>query len=761
MKGIIRTKAKHSLRIAVLLLGLGAAAAASAFSIEYGSDRPAELAKCDRMRYTGQGEQASTCYAALLNQSADERIQAEAARALGDYKTANARFKTAVEKFPEDAGVRTRWGWLFLDTHQAQDAVQLFLEALKIDPEYAPAKLGLASVSADRFEDKARQWVAEVLDKDPENVLALLLVGRMDLEEGELDKAHESLAKAQKVIERDMLPPLELYSLLASEDLLRRKPEPSPYVQRALDYNKNYGQIYETQAHFYIITRRYREAIALLERAVELQPDLYSAHAELGVNLLRENRVDEAQQHLALAYRGDPYSPQIVNTLRLIDSFDNFDVARNAPKPGDAGPTIITRLRKDEEPVLEPYVLDLARRAIATYTKSFEFDLAEPVVVELYPNHDDFAVRTSGLPGIGLLGVTFGYLVAMDSPSGRPKGEFHWGTTLWHELAHVFTLEKTSHLVPRWFSEGVSVYEEWSTGPLKGRHLPISWFQALKENKLLPVADLDGGFIRPTYQSQVIVSYMQAGLICEYISGRWGEDGIRGMLTAFADGLDTPGAIKRALGVTAEEFDKTFDAYIKDQFGGVVASLDGWQKSLGDAHQAFEKKDWAAAEAKAKRSIELFPDFVEEGSGYLVEARAAEEQGDKAGMLGALEEYRTRGGYDPDALRKLADTLHADGKRDEAIAVGEDLLLVAPLDEELHASLGDWLLEAKRPKDALAEYQAYAAMKPHDQAAVHYRLARAYLGLDDRERGREELLYALEIAPHYRDAQKLLLEIVK
>jgi Tfp pilus assembly protein PilF len=43
---------------------------------------------------------------------------------------------------------------------------------------------------------------------------------------------------------------------------------------------------------------------------------------------------------------------------------------------------------------------------------------------------------------------------------------------------------------------------------------------------------------------------------------------------------------------------------------------------------------------------------------------------------------------------------------------------------------------------------------------VHYRLARAYLGLDDRERGREQLLYALEIAPHYRDAQKLLLEMV-
>ena len=73
----------------------------------------------------------------------------------------------------------------------------------------------------------------------------------------------------------------------------------SPWTQRALDYNTRYGEIYATPAHFYVITRRYREAIELLQRAVEIEPDLYSAHAELGINLLRENKIAEAQQHLA------------------------------------------------------------------------------------------------------------------------------------------------------------------------------------------------------------------------------------------------------------------------------------------------------------------------------------------------------------------------------------------------------------------------------------------------------------------------------
>src|SRR5690606_15303746 len=240
----------------------------------------------------------------------------------------------------------------------------------------------------------------------------------------------------------------------------------------------------------------------------DLEPDLYEAHAELGVNLLRENKVVEAQRHLALAYQGDPYSPQIVNTLRLIDSFDNFIVAMHEPEEGEPlDPGVILRLHRSEAEVLEPYVLERVRDSIRTVSGRSDFELQEPVVVELYPDPDDFAVRTSGLPGIGLLGVTFGHLVAMDSPSGRAEGEFHWGTTLWHEMAHVFTLEATGHLVPRWFSEGVSVYEEWATGPLPGRHLPIVFFESMKEDRLLPIAELDRGFIRPTYQAQIVVSY--------------------------------------------------------------------------------------------------------------------------------------------------------------------------------------------------------------------------------------------------------------
>ena len=442
---------------------------------DYSADRPESLKECDALAFGGDVLPAGDCYAALRIDSDDPRIRAEAAWGLGDVRGANTQFQAAIQTYPEDPRLRARWGELFVTTHQDDEAVKLFQEALTIDEEYAPALLGLAGVAAGRFEDRARGWIEQALAVDDDQVRAHLLLARMSLETGDLEAADESLARATRIADAQDLPALEIYALKASADLLRGVTD-SEWTAAALEQHSGFGDIYAVPAHFYIITRRYREAIELLFEAVRIEPDLWSAHAELGVNLLRVNRVAEAQAHLATAYRGDPFSRPVVNTLRLLDDFDNFpDIVKRPGLEDDiAGEGMILRLHRDEADVLEPYVTDLVNDSIRTFGERYQFELAEPVVVEFYPNHDDFAVRTSGLPGIGLLGVTFGYLVAMDSPSGRDDNDFHWGTTLWHEMAHVFTLEATNHLVPRWFSEGISVYEEWTTGPLTGRHIPLN-----------------------------------------------------------------------------------------------------------------------------------------------------------------------------------------------------------------------------------------------------------------------------------------------
>ncbi len=463
--------------IGALALGLGLAAmqAATAEDFDYDSRRPAELRACDDHRDHGRADQAKGCYDRLLQSSRDASVQAEAAWALGDVRRANEFFRAAVQADENAVRPRVRWGRLYLQTHQYSDAADLFREALEIDADDVQARLSMARLLSDQFDGDARTIVGEVIDKGNERdrvqahalIEALLLSARMDLDDGKHGTAERSLERATKLAQVQKQPPLEAYELLAALDLLRGDEKASRWIERSLAYNPRYGGVFETLAHYEVMRRRYHEASGWLRKAVETQPDRWSAQAELGVNLLRLGEVDESRKALEKAYSGDPFSATTVNTLRVLDKLKDFSVTRvNAPD-------IVTWLDKKESEAMRPYVEEVGRQSIATFSKRYGFEPKLPVTIELYPNHDDFAVRTAGLPGIGLLGVTFGYLVAMDSPSGRAAGDFHWGSTLWHEMAHVFTLSVTDHRVPRWLSEGMSVFEEWTHWPDAGhRDLP-------------------------------------------------------------------------------------------------------------------------------------------------------------------------------------------------------------------------------------------------------------------------------------------------
>src|SRR5260370_41770283 len=108
----------------------------------------------------------------------------------------------------------------------------------------------------------------------------------------------------------------------------------------------------------------------------------------------------------------------------------------------------ILKLHKKEAELLHPYIESEMERAISTYEKKYKMKLDRPVQVEVYPDHEDFAVRTLGMPGLGALGVTFGYSIAMDSPSGPKPVTFHLASPLSHETSHVYTLPTTAPRVP-------------------------------------------------------------------------------------------------------------------------------------------------------------------------------------------------------------------------------------------------------------------------------------------------------------------------
>ena len=97
-------------------------------------------------------------------------------------------------------------------------------------------------------------------------------------------------------------------------------------------------------------------------------------------------------------------------------------------------------IEKDESPILSVYLKDLAEQAYATFSTKYAYTPPPPIRIEVYRSHADFSVRTVGLAGLGALGVSFGTTLAFDSPAAKDAGPFNWGSTVWHELAHTFTL---------------------------------------------------------------------------------------------------------------------------------------------------------------------------------------------------------------------------------------------------------------------------------------------------------------------------------
>ena len=715
------------------------------------------LAHC-RVLEISSPDEARACFRGYLADPSPA-LRAEAAWALGDIQVANGAFRRAAQASPNDAAVRVRWGELFLSTYQVADAETLFSEALAIDAGNVAAKLGLARVALGRFEARAKQIVDSVLAEDPDNIEAKLLFARLALEVGDIEAARQSLR--EPLAAEDALLRLEAMALAAALDHTLGS-APSAWEAKALAIHPGYGELFETVAHFYIITRRYREAIAQLERAVEVDPELWSAHATLGINLLRVNRFDEGRRTLAKAHDGDPYNVEVVNTLRLLDSLHGWDAV--------ADDDVILRIHPDEAGALSGYVRTLVTDAVKTVGERYGFVPDYPVVVELYPRHQDFAVRTSGLPGIGVLGVAFGDVVLMDSPSARSVDEgFDWASALWHEVAHVVTLGATNNLVSRWFSEGVSVFEEWQTGPsrlqavdgavgaARYRAVPLAVVEAHREAEMLPVAVLDEGFIRPRHPGQIMVSYNQAGLLCEFIAQAHGQAALSRILDAYRDGQDTVGALEAALRIPHQQVDEAFTAYLDERFAGIDPAA--FEAAVREAVDAASAGEWAVAAQAARRAIASYPNATGEPSPYPLLAQAEARQGNPAAAVDALTAYWRAGGRSPDALARLADGLADAHRPGDALAVRRSLALTTPLSIESRMRFGDDLLAFGKPREALREYLAAKSLKPHDTADAHYRLARAYHRLNESEDARRHVLLALEIAPRFKDALSLLLEI--
>jgi cellulose synthase operon protein C len=701
--------------------------------------------ECHTLQKIGKRAEARSCFQ-KLSSSSNPVMRAEGLWGLKNFQDANAQFRATVAAQPKNADIRVRWGRLFLERFNKAEAHKLFKEALEIDEKHAGALLGMALVASEGFDKQAVELAGKALESDPKLVEAQELLAFLALEDNDIEKAAAESDKAIKMSPHAF----KAMAVKGAIELLDNRPD-SEWFARITKVNATYGEGRAVAGHFLVLNRRYEEGIREYRKALELDPELHEARSELGINLMRLGEEKEAYAQLERAFNAGHHADSTKNSLVLMDSYKNFATYKTD--------NTIVKLHKKEAELLKPFIEGELRRAIGAFEQKYKFKLNKPVQVEVYPDHEDFAVRTLGMPGLGALGVTFGYVVAMDSPSGRKPGTFHWASTLWHELSHVFVLSATKHRVPRWFTEGMAVHEETAASPEWGDRLDPEAIRAIKDKKLLPVAQLDRGFIRPSYPAQVVVSYFQAGKICDYIAGKWGYDKLLAMMHSFAESMTTSEVVQQHLGMKPEEFDTQFLAWLEGQTKKTVESFSEWREKMKMLRQLQAEKKHDEVIATGSALIELYPDFVENGSAYEAVAAAYEAKQDKPGAARMLARYSKAGGRNPEALMRLAKMQEEAGNRAAAISTLASLIYVYPMGEELHRRLGDLSMSEGIVEMAIREYNAVLAAKPIDQVSARFNLARALSGAKRTEEAKEQLLLALEAAPGYKPAQKLLLEL--
>jgi len=692
---------------------------------------------------------------------------------LDRFRDANNLFTDATETDKSLWQAYIPWGELFLSKYNIPDAQGVFDDALKINPNAAEALLGLAKcLSRSNFEN-AIATAEKAISINPNLVAAHDFLAQLEITLGNYDGALDKLDKPLR-INPNSLSSRTLRAVCFF--FMKKMSKFAEEEQQILAINPKYSDLYYQTAE--VLAKRYlfKESVEYYEKALELDPENWAARAGLGTSLSRLGKEEAAKQELEKAFAKDPFNKYVGNLLTLFDEFPQYKTHQTKH--------FTIRIHEKDDAILSTYVKQLVEESFAELSKKYSFDTQEPVVLEIFPEHDDFAVRCFGLPGAqAFLGICFGNLVAMDSPRARTKGDFVWGQTLWHELVHVTHLKMTANRIPRWLAEGIAVYETTKAKPHWQMGLDVPFILAFKNNRTLPLKDLDSGFNRPTNPGQVTLSYFQASQIVEFIVEKYGQQKLLAMFPKFKSGLETNQVIEEVFGKNVNILDEEFKLYVKQKYKLDKIDYSHNQRELaahsGDLAGFLSKKleenssnpflnfqfgmyykkegDFETAIPYLQKAKSQFPNFIEEENPYKALAEIYIETGKKSKAIQELTALTALKGKDAQALKLLADLCLESNKNECAVEALTKAIYITPFEPEVHQKLAKAYLALGKFDQAIAESEINLLTEPQDLAGAHCDLAEALLKAGRKAEAKKSALAALEIASSYERAQEILL----
>lgn len=688
-------------------------------------------------------------------------------------------FQDALRAFDESGAADPAWlepkvraGDLFLEKYDGTAARAEFEAVLQRNPRHPGALLGMAKVLDFEGSSESRRVLEQLLEVNPNHVEARSILAMQHLtREGH----EEALAEAGKALAVNPNSLVALTAVAGAHLLSGNQSEFERTRRQVLALNPRYSGMDAALAELAVQTRRYEDAVERARSAVALDSATWEAWGLLGMNELRLGKIEDGEAHLERAFEGDPYNPWFKNSLDLLDTFERFEI-----RPTEHFELF---LNSEEADLLGTYLQPIAEEAYDSLSRRYGIEPPVPVRAELYPSHADFSVRTLGEAGLGALGVSFGSVLVMDSPTARELGDYNWASVFWHELAHTFHLAMTDHKVPRWFSEGLAVHEQRQARPGWGHQPTFSFIQALVDGRLKKVSELNDGFMRPDFPEQVIFSYYQASLVFQLIEEQWGFDAIRQMLNGYRDGETTESLFEAVLGTSTEDFDTVFDDHLRARFRAPIRGLVTIGEQPGPDAGIPELEDFVRghpgdllgrlrlgatlmredrldeAEPHFEAALQMFPEYGGSDSPYWFLSLIHRERGELDRAAAALARLNSLSESNYASLMAEAEILEELGRPSESAAALDKAVQIWPYEMEVHERLAELHGEVGNYEGAVRERRAVVALNPVDRAQALYLLAVSQMDAGDRTSARRSVLRALEIAPNFEDALELLLTL--
>ena len=741
---------------------------------------PNAIELADLLEQTGRRSDARDIYGAIyeayrqgrFRTAEDLTLGARAAARLGRFHDANDAFRTAYQTDPRHLDALYYWAELFREKYNEADARRTYEEALAVSAHRPELYVGLARSGAGF--GKQEELARRALEINPNHVDALALLAELRILDGQYVEAAGLLEQARSVNPAS----IPVLAHLASAYHLQGDTERFAAVeQEALAINRRAGSFYLILAENAARRFRYPDAVAFARRAVEVDRDNPQAYATLGTSLLRTGETQEAQQYLQASFDADPFNLFAGNTLTLLEEYANFSTLESEH--------FRLLIHQSERDVLGPAMLDVAEAAYDSLSARYGYRPEGKILLEAYNDADDFAVRVAGVPHLGLLGVSFGDVVALNTPAAQAGSEYNWARTLWHELAHTMAIGVSQFHVPRWLTEGLSVYEEQRARPEWGREMDLELYAALDQGKLLPLAEIDRGFTRPTFPGQILLSYYHASKVIGYVAERYGFNAVVRILQALRGGADINASILQATGQDLAALDQAFRADLQQKRSSVAAVLAGMPdlqaggedvesaqppvirpdnpffQRLQEGYALLEQKDYAAAEDRFRKALEIYPHFAGDGDPYRGLAEVYRAQGRTDLLMDVLERFLRISEHGAAEARELAGLYVKAGQPERAVYYFERSLEVEPYDASARGQLATLYEQQGRFDAAVRQRRALLALNPVDRANAYYTLAMSLHQQGQHQEARRAVLQALELAPTFREAQRLLLQVVE